>query len=290
MSSKSAVKLVAPADAPDALFRWVAVLTGSKNALKGVGFFLGGLLLTVAGFRTALVVLVALVAHGPRRRARADARGARPPRPQRALRADVLEQPRRQRPGRGAGVPVRLARRVVRRRAARLPAQRAGLELLAGRSVPRALGDRLRHRAGAHARHRATARRRHGRAPRRAHRRGARVRPGGVPGRHRARAPRRPRPHLRRRRRPCRVRRDLRPQLDRALVPHPCLRRQGEGRDERRLLLHGECRRAPRRHRALGPALPVAGTRGCACGRRRPSSSSAGLLSLLLPRRVAAGG
>jgi predicted MFS family arabinose efflux permease len=61
MSSKSAVKLVAPADAPEALFRWVAVLTGSKNALKGVGFFLGGLLLTVIGFRPALVVLIALV-------------------------------------------------------------------------------------------------------------------------------------------------------------------------------------------------------------------------------------
>jgi predicted MFS family arabinose efflux permease len=61
MSSKSAVRLVAPAGAPDALFRWVAVLTGSKNALKGVGFFLGGLLLTVVGFRPALVVLMALV-------------------------------------------------------------------------------------------------------------------------------------------------------------------------------------------------------------------------------------
>jgi predicted MFS family arabinose efflux permease len=61
MSSKSAVKLVAPAGAQDALFRWVAVLTGSKNALKGVGFFLGGLLLTVAGFRPALLVLMALV-------------------------------------------------------------------------------------------------------------------------------------------------------------------------------------------------------------------------------------
>jgi MFS family permease len=61
MSSKSAVKLVAPADAPDALFRWVAVLTGSKNALKGVGFFLGGLLLTTVGFKPAVVVLMALV-------------------------------------------------------------------------------------------------------------------------------------------------------------------------------------------------------------------------------------
>jgi predicted MFS family arabinose efflux permease len=61
MSSKSAVKLVVPADAPDALFRWVAILTGSKNALKGVGFFLGGLLLTLVGFRTSLLLLAALV-------------------------------------------------------------------------------------------------------------------------------------------------------------------------------------------------------------------------------------
>ena len=61
MSSKSAVKLVAPADQPDALFRWVAILTGSKNALKGVGFFLGGLLLTLVGFRTSLLLLTALV-------------------------------------------------------------------------------------------------------------------------------------------------------------------------------------------------------------------------------------
>ena len=61
MSSKSAVKLVAPADAPDALFRWVAILTGSKNALKGVGFFLGGLLLSLVGFRTALLLLAGLV-------------------------------------------------------------------------------------------------------------------------------------------------------------------------------------------------------------------------------------
>ena len=57
MSSKSAVKLVVPEDAPDALFRWVAILTGSKNALKGVGFFLGGLLLTLVGFQPALLVL-----------------------------------------------------------------------------------------------------------------------------------------------------------------------------------------------------------------------------------------
>jgi len=64
MSSKSAVKLVVPADQEGALYKWVAVLTGSKNALKGVGFFLGGLLLTVIGFRSALLVLVVLVTCG----------------------------------------------------------------------------------------------------------------------------------------------------------------------------------------------------------------------------------
>ncbi|CAA9463986.1 MAG: MFS-type efflux pump ArsJ specific for 1-arseno-3-phosphoglycerate [uncultured Solirubrobacteraceae bacterium] len=61
MSSKSAVRLVAD-DAPGALYRWVSVLTGSKNALKGVGFFAGGLLLSTIGFRSALLVLAALVA------------------------------------------------------------------------------------------------------------------------------------------------------------------------------------------------------------------------------------
>src|SRR5687768_2869740 len=62
MSSKSAVKLVVAEGDAGQLYRWVAVLTGSKNALKGFGFFLGGLLLSVAGFRTALVVLIVLVA------------------------------------------------------------------------------------------------------------------------------------------------------------------------------------------------------------------------------------
>ena len=54
MSSKSAIKVLVPEDARGVLFRWVAILTGSKNALKGVGFFLGGLLLHVAGFEGAL--------------------------------------------------------------------------------------------------------------------------------------------------------------------------------------------------------------------------------------------
>jgi len=62
MSSKSAIKLVVPEDASGQLYRWVALLTGSKNAIKGVGFFLGGLLLTTVGFHAALGVLMAIVA------------------------------------------------------------------------------------------------------------------------------------------------------------------------------------------------------------------------------------
>ena len=61
MSSKSAVKLIVPENASATLYHWVAILTGSKNALKGVGFFLGGLLLTVLDFQTALKLLVVLI-------------------------------------------------------------------------------------------------------------------------------------------------------------------------------------------------------------------------------------
>jgi MFS family permease len=61
MSSKSAVKLVVAENDQSSLYRWVAILTGSKNALKGVGFFLGGLLLTLFGFQTAALALAALV-------------------------------------------------------------------------------------------------------------------------------------------------------------------------------------------------------------------------------------
>ncbi|MCX8239384.1 MAG: organoarsenical effux MFS transporter ArsJ [Akkermansiaceae bacterium] len=57
MSSKSAVRVLVPTDTAEAqsgLFKWVAILTGSKNALKGIGFFLGGLLLTTLGFQWSL--------------------------------------------------------------------------------------------------------------------------------------------------------------------------------------------------------------------------------------------
>ncbi len=60
-ASKSAIKLTA-GDASGRLFRWVAFFTGSKNAMKGVGFFLGGLLLEVLGFRGALWAMAAALA------------------------------------------------------------------------------------------------------------------------------------------------------------------------------------------------------------------------------------
>jgi MFS family permease len=61
MSSKSAVKLLAPKE-DGGLFRWVAALTGSKNAVKGLGFFLGAALLAVAGFEAAVWSMAAVLA------------------------------------------------------------------------------------------------------------------------------------------------------------------------------------------------------------------------------------
>ena len=57
MSAKSAIKILVPANAENTLFKWVAILTGSKNALKGVGFFLGGFLLTTLGFHDAVLAM-----------------------------------------------------------------------------------------------------------------------------------------------------------------------------------------------------------------------------------------
>ncbi|MGB2201723.1 MAG: organoarsenical effux MFS transporter ArsJ [Pseudooceanicola atlanticus] len=61
MSSKSAVKLLAPTEG-GGLFRWVAVLTGSKNAVKGVGFLLGAALLATLGFTWAVLAMAVVLA------------------------------------------------------------------------------------------------------------------------------------------------------------------------------------------------------------------------------------
>ncbi|NMP16243.1 organoarsenical effux MFS transporter ArsJ [Thalassotalea sp. Y01] len=61
MSAKSSIKLLVPKGAEGALYKWVAILTGSKNALKGVGFFLGGLLLTLLEFRGAILAMTVML-------------------------------------------------------------------------------------------------------------------------------------------------------------------------------------------------------------------------------------
>jgi MFS family permease len=60
-ASKSAIKATSQQGAGQ-LFRWVAWFTGSKNATKGAGFFIGGLLLQVVGFRPALWLMAAMLA------------------------------------------------------------------------------------------------------------------------------------------------------------------------------------------------------------------------------------
>jgi len=82
-ASKSAIKLTA-GTASGQLFRWVAFFTGSKNAMKGVGFFLGGLLLETVGFQASLwtmaallgLVLAGVLAFVPRLMGRARASGS----------------------------------------------------------------------------------------------------------------------------------------------------------------------------------------------------------------------
>jgi predicted MFS family arabinose efflux permease len=61
MSAKASVKMLAGDGGESKLFRWVAALTGSKNALKGAGFFVGAALLEWIGFRGALALLAGML-------------------------------------------------------------------------------------------------------------------------------------------------------------------------------------------------------------------------------------
>ena len=62
MSSKSYIKMVVPDSDQAGLLKWVAILTGSKNTLKGVGFFLGGFLLSTMGFGGACLAMAIVLA------------------------------------------------------------------------------------------------------------------------------------------------------------------------------------------------------------------------------------
>ena len=57
MSAKSFIKMLVKEGSQRTLYKWIAILTGSKNALKGFGFFAGGLLLSTVGFRFAMVIM-----------------------------------------------------------------------------------------------------------------------------------------------------------------------------------------------------------------------------------------
>lgn len=62
MSAKSSIKTLVPDEQQGALYKWIAILTGSKNALKGAGFFVGGLLLSLVGFKAAVLLMAAVLA------------------------------------------------------------------------------------------------------------------------------------------------------------------------------------------------------------------------------------
>jgi MFS family permease len=260
MSSKSAVKLVVPAGDESSLYRWVAILTGSKNALKGVGFFLGGLMLTLAGFQTSMLILAGVVLTALLITAR--------------LMHGHLGRP---------DSKARFKHMFSNNRAVNILAA-ARIFLFASRDVwfvvglpvylETVLGWNFSQTGGflaiwvigygiVQAAAPGFVRRRGGRRRARWQNRDlACLRAGGVPRRDRRRPERPRRSDPRDRRRANRLRGGVRDELRGPLLPDPRLRRQRPRGDERRLLLHGECRRPARRHGAVGAALPV-GRAGC---------------------------
>ena len=148
MSAKSAVKVLVPKGDESGLFKWVAVLTGSKNALKGAGFFVGGFLLSALGFRGALAamaggVLIVLVVRADAACRRRSVRRRRKP----AFTRHPVEFAGHQSAVAGTAGVVRRARRLVRRQRADFSGERARLVVHAGRRLHGALGDRVRRRA-----------------------------------------------------------------------------------------------------------------------------------------------
>ena len=136
MSSKSAVKFVVADDAQSTLFKWVAILTGSKNALKGVGFFVGGLLLYSVRISHVAVHPGRSGADRPGRARHCFMSGDLGTANKKAKFRQMFSNNRAVNcPRGGARLPVRLARRLVRRRTAGLPLHGAWLELLAGRAA-----------------------------------------------------------------------------------------------------------------------------------------------------------
>lgn len=61
MSAKSSIKGLVAGEQQGTLYKWIAILTGSKNALKGAGFFLGGVLLATIGFQNSMFVMAGVL-------------------------------------------------------------------------------------------------------------------------------------------------------------------------------------------------------------------------------------
>ncbi len=232
-----------------ALFKWVAWFTGSKNAMKGIGFFVGGLLLDAVGFRAALWLMAGLAGRHPARRAVAVAARARQGEGFEVDARAVRQVGGRQSARGGAGVHVRRARRLVRRRPAGVPL-RLGLAVRGGGRLPRCLDHRLWRAAGGRA-GLGAAQRWMGSAAK------CRARVSGPascsPCRWRSRSlcPARIRPAVRIWiviDGTCAVRPAVRRQLLAALLPDPGLCRFGEGGRGCRLLLRGERLWPPGRH------------------------------------------
>ena len=177
MSAKSSIKLLVPDTEQGTLYKWVAILTGSKNALKGVGFFLGG---RVAAGRGEPVLLVeedhdgarhvatlpgAAIGVVGRRLQRRDACDGRCSRCGLDEQRDLLEEGSREGEGEakiprctvqeprdqylvcGADVLILRARCLVRDRAAGLSQRRIWMGFLVGGRLHGQLGNRIRYRA-----------------------------------------------------------------------------------------------------------------------------------------------
>ena len=126
MSAKSTIKLLVPENRESSLFKWVAVLTGSKNALKGRGFFLGGVLLAALGYQSALFAMAGALVSSSSRDGRIASLGSSEIKDQAKFEGPVLQDARRERPLRGALLPFRRARHLVRGRRAGLPSTTLG--------------------------------------------------------------------------------------------------------------------------------------------------------------------
>ncbi|MBK8409895.1 MAG: MFS transporter, partial [Sandaracinaceae bacterium] len=267
MSSKSSIKVLVPEDQSSSLFKWVAVLTGSKNALKGAGFFLGGLLLSWLGFRESLwamagallLVLVGGVAVAPARPGQGQGQEQVP--------AILSRRAGHQRAVGGALLPVRRARHLVRGRGPGVPSRCSSSGASAVGAFPGALGDRLarfspprpRSSAAGHA----------ARAPRPEGHVRARVAAGRASVAYGARHPREHVTHRRAGGGSRRVRGHLRRQFVGALVPHPGVLGRGQGGHERGLLLHGQRGWPAGGHALSRRALPARGAAGLPLGNGR---------------------